>query len=68
MCFSVIVEHVLIIYGKFLSSNVEFYGFNVYVPCDNAAKSLLWDFLFVSIKARADLNVCVCGDLNEKQV
>jgi hypothetical protein len=47
------MEHVLMIHGRFLSSNKEFYLFNVYVLCDDAAKTLSWDSLYVSFEACA---------------
>lgn len=39
------LEHVLIIHGCFTDSNDEFYLFNIYAPCDNEAKQLLWNSL-----------------------
>jgi len=35
---SVSIKHVVIIHGRFLVSNEEFYVANVYAPCDNTAK------------------------------
>jgi len=43
--FSVSGEHFLMIHGRFLKSNEEFYLFNVYVPCDQRAKHVLWNSL-----------------------
>lgn len=40
-------EHVLIIRGRFIKLNEEFYLANVYAPCDDKAKQVLWDLLFV---------------------
>jgi len=37
--------HTLIIHGRFIKSNEEFYLFNMYAPCDVAARKLLWDSL-----------------------
>ena len=42
---SVSMEHVLIIHGRFIHNNEEFYLFNLYAPCDNGAKQLLWNSL-----------------------
>jgi len=35
-------DHVLIIHGKFLRTNEEFYLFNIYAPCDSPTKQQLW--------------------------
>ena len=47
---SITMDHVLIIHGRFLQNNVEFYLLNVYAPCDNGAKQLLWDSLSVFLQ------------------
>jgi len=38
-------EHVLAIHGRFLKTNEEFHVFNVYAPCDNQARKVLWEFV-----------------------
>ena len=37
---------------------------NIYASCDNVAKQLLWDKLFVSLGVQERKNFCVCGDFN----
>jgi len=44
---SVSMEHVLIIHGRSLQNNDEFYLLNIYAPCDDGAKQLLWNALSV---------------------
>lgn len=61
---SVSIEHVLIIHGRFISSNDEFYIFNIYAPCDNGEKQLLWNSLSVYLQRLLGKNVCLCGDFN----
>jgi len=34
-------DHLLLIHGKFIKSNVEFYLFNVYAMCDQRGKQAL---------------------------
>jgi len=36
------LDHVLLIHGRFVESNDEFFQANDYAPCDGAAKKLLW--------------------------
>lgn len=38
---TVSVENVLMIHGRFIKTNEEFFVLNVYAPCDNGAKVLL---------------------------
>lgn len=45
------MQHVLIIHGRFTDYNDEFYLFNIYAPCDNGAKQLLWNSLSDSSKS-----------------
>lgn len=47
---SVSMVHVLIIHGRFLQNNDDFYLLNVYAPCDNGAKHLLWNSLSVHLQ------------------
>lgn len=61
---SVSMEHVLIIHGRFISSDDEFFIFNIYAPCDNGAKQLLWNSLSVYLQRLVGKNVCLCGDFN----
>ena len=57
-------ENVVMIHGRFVQCNEEFYLFNVYAPCDNGARQLLWDRLSVMLQQLAGKNVCICGDFN----
>jgi hypothetical protein len=61
---SVSIEHVLIIHGRFIDSNDEFYLFNIYALCDNGAKQLLWNSLSVYLQRLVGRNICLCGDFN----
>lgn len=61
---SVSFEHVLIIHGRFIDSNEEFYLLNIYAPCDNGAKQLLWNSLSVYLHRLVGNNICLCGDFN----
>lgn len=45
VCFSASGDHYLLIHGKFIKSNEEFYMFNMYAPCDPRAKQVLWNSL-----------------------
>lgn len=42
-------QHVMLIHGRFLTNNDEFYLLNVCVPCEYVAKQLLWETLYVSL-------------------
>jgi len=55
-------NHVLAIKGKVILSGEEFISFNVYAPCDLAAKKMLWECLSVCVINNSDLCTCVCGD------
>ncbi|PNX99301.1 hypothetical protein L195_g022566, partial [Trifolium pratense] len=57
-------ESVLWCHGRVVRSGEEFYVANVYAPCDNGAKQLLWNSLSVKIQALGRSRVCVCGDFN----
>jgi len=59
-------EHTLIIHGRFLKSNEEFYLFNVYAPCDARERKLLWDTLTIveRLQLLRGRKVCVYGDFN----
>jgi exonuclease III len=56
--------NVLVIKGKVISSDEEFMIFNVYAPCDLAAKREMWVTLKSKVLNNNDVNVCVCGDFN----
>jgi len=58
------VDNVVMIHGRFVQSNEEFYLLNVYATCDNGAKQLLWDRLSLMLQQLAGKNVCICGDFN----
>ncbi|MCH79399.1 cysteine-rich receptor-like protein kinase [Trifolium medium] len=58
------LEGVLWCHGRFVRSDEEFYVANVYAPCDDGAKQLLWDSLSARIQALGRSRICVCGDFN----
>lgn len=62
---SVSRDHTLIIHGRFIKSNEEFYLFNIYAPCDGAARKLLWDSLSLRLQLLRGRKLCVCGDFND---
>jgi len=55
-------EHVVLIHGRFIQSNEEFYLANVYAPCDNGAKQILWGRLTTQLQRLVGKKVRVCGD------
>jgi hypothetical protein len=57
-------ENVLVIHGRFLKSNEKFHLFNVYAPCDNQGRQVLWDALSLRLAPLRGAHVCVCGDFN----
>ena len=52
-------EHFLIIHGKFIKSNEEFYIFNVYAPCDRSAKQVLWTSISSRLLSLGSSKVCL---------
>ena len=58
------IQHALIIHGRFTDFNDEFYLFNIYAPCDNGAKQLLWNSLSEQLQKLVGKNICLCGDFN----
>ena len=58
------MQHVLIIHGHFTDYNDEFYLFNIYVPCDNGEKQLLWNSLSEQLQKLVGKNICLCDDFN----
>jgi len=56
--------HVLVIKGTFIPTAEEFFIFNVYAPCEAAAKKTLWERLTLLVLNNSDVCVCVCGDFN----
>jgi hypothetical protein len=54
----------LMIHGKFIKSNEEFYLFNVYAPCDMLANQALRDCLSTRLAVLGDKKVCICGVFN----
>jgi len=54
---------VVIIHGRFLASNGEFYVANMYAPCDNVAKQVKWDSLTVRLQLLVGRKVCVFRDI-----
>jgi exonuclease III len=57
-------DHILIIHGRFIRTDEEFYLFNVYAPCDARAKLELWESLTTRLHILRGQKVCVCGDFN----
>jgi len=57
-------DRFLMIHGRFIKSNDEFYLFNLYAPCDQRAKQALWDSLAACLHSLGSRNVCLCGDFN----
>ena len=57
-------DHFLLIHGRFIKSNAEFYLFNVYALCDQRAKQTLWTSLSARLHTLGNCNVCLCGDFN----
>lgn len=56
--------HTLIIHGRFIKSNEEFYLFNIYAPCDALARKHLWDSLSPRLQQLRGKKVFVCEDFN----
>ena len=50
-------EHVLLIHGRYISSNREFYLFNVYAP---RADQKLWDYLSAQLQLLGAKGMFVC--------
>jgi len=61
---SVSLDHVLAVAGRFLHSGEPFVVFNVYAPCEAPRQQVLWNVLSSRLAALTDQNVCVCGDFN----
>ena len=57
-------DHFLMIHGRFITTNEEFYLFNVYAPCDRGAKQTLWTSLSSRLLSMGSRNVCLCRDFN----
>lgn len=56
---SVCGDHLLLIHGKFVKSSEEFHLFNVYAPCDQIVKQVLWDSLTAHLQLLGGKNVCL---------
>ncbi|GAU50935.1 hypothetical protein TSUD_411320 [Trifolium subterraneum] len=56
--------HILIIHGRFIRAQEEFFLFNVYAPCENNAKLELWDRLTGRLLQLGRQKVCICGNFN----
>ncbi|GAU28487.1 hypothetical protein TSUD_294900 [Trifolium subterraneum] len=56
--------HLLMIHGRFLRAQEEFFLFNVYAPCENNAKLELWNRLTGRLLQLGRKKVCICGDFN----
>jgi len=61
---SVSRTHFLLIHGRFVHSNEEFYLVNVYAPCGSRDKEALWGSLAAQLLLLRGKRVCVCGDFN----
>jgi len=48
-------EHFLMIHGRFIKSNEEFYIFNVYAPCDRSANPKSYASLFCDVLCSSSL-------------
>jgi len=60
--------HFLLIHGRFVQSNEEFYLVNVYAQCGSRDKEALWVSLLAQLLLlrgqRVCVCVCLCGDFN----
>jgi len=61
------MEHALSIHGRCTDTDDEFHLFNIYAPCDNGTKQLLWDSLSERLQLLVGNNICLCGDFNAVQ-
>jgi len=61
---SVSRTHFLLIHGRFVQSNEEFYLVNVYALCGSRDKEALWVSLAAQLLLLRGKHVCVCGDFN----
>ncbi|CAJ2638568.1 unnamed protein product [Trifolium pratense] len=57
-------DYVLWCHERFSKTGEEFTVANVYAPCDDGAKQVLWDSLSVRLISLVGKKVCVCGDFN----
>ena len=62
---SVSCDHTLILHGRFIKANEEFFLFNIYAPCDVVERKLLWDSLSLRLQQLRGKKVCVRGDFND---
>jgi len=63
--FSVSGEHFLMIHGHCIKSNEEFYLFNVYPPCDQRAKLVLWNSLSSRLQSLVAIRSACVGILTQ---
>jgi len=56
---SLSLDLVILIHGRFVKSNDECFQADVYVPCEGAAKRLLWDRLTVQFGNYVGKNMCL---------
>jgi exonuclease III len=61
---TVSLAHALMIHGRFIQSQDEFFLFNVYAPCESHEKLRLWEVLPGRLQQLVGQKVCVCGDFN----
>jgi len=61
---SLILSNALIVKGKFIKNNVDFVMANVYAPCDNRGRQLLWNELNILVQRYSTDAWCVLGDFN----
>jgi len=57
-------NYFLMIHGRFVKSDEEFFLFNVYAQCDQLAQQSLWNSLSAQVVLLGDKKVCICGDFN----
>jgi len=57
---SVSQDHMLIVHGRFIRTNEEFYVFNIYAPYEGRAKQELWVALSVRLQPLRGEKVRVC--------
>ena len=55
---------VLVIKGRVILTQQDFFIFNLYAPCDSAEKQMLWPRLSDLVSNNGDVSCCVCRDFN----
>lgn len=62
VCSSIIFNHMLMIHDRFIKTNEEFHLSNIYAPCENNAKQLIWESLSGPLHLFGGKKVYVFGD------